>query len=192
MRRGLKVLMTVATTAVVAVAFRASLQSNTTTTGQAAVVSSETPAHHSTHSTRPTSRDARRSAPPTTTPTSRPTRSAPATHSETPQRSTTPTATPASKSVVVAGGVVDTQYGPVQVEITVRGGRIVKAQTLQHPSGDGQTDRINGYAVPQLDQETLAAQNAHLDTVSGATFTSGGYQQSLQSALDAAHQAGAL
>ncbi|HWD83454.1 MAG TPA: FMN-binding protein [Kribbella sp.] len=82
---------------------------------------------------------------------------------------------------------MDTQYGPVQVEITVQGSRILKVRTLQHPSGDGQTDRINGYAVPQLDQETMAAQNAHIDTVSGATFTSGGYRQSLQSALDAAH-----
>jgi uncharacterized protein with FMN-binding domain len=88
---------------------------------------------------------------------------------------------------VAAGGVVDTQYGPVQVEITVRGGRIVKAHTLQHPSGDGQTDRINGYAVPQLDQEAMSAQSAQIDTVSGATFTSEGYRRSLQSALDAAH-----
>lgn len=94
-------------------------------------------------------------------------------------------------AVVVAGGVVDTQYGPVQVEISVRGGRITKAHTLQHPSGDGQTDQINGYAVPQLNQETMAAQSAQIDTVSGATFTSEGYRQSLQSALDAAHRAGA-
>ncbi|MFF0267572.1 FMN-binding protein [Kribbella sp. NPDC004536] len=82
---------------------------------------------------------------------------------------------------------MDTQYGPVQVQITVRGGRIVDAHAVQHPSGDGQTDRINGYAVPQLNHEAIAAQNAHIDTVSGATFTSGGYRQSLQSALDAAH-----
>jgi uncharacterized protein with FMN-binding domain len=87
--------------------------------------------------------------------------------------------------------VVDTQYGPVQVEITVRGGRIVKARASQHPSGDGQTDQINAYAVPRLDQEAMAAQTSHIDTVSGATFTSEGYRQSLQSALDAAHQAGA-
>jgi uncharacterized protein with FMN-binding domain len=91
----------------------------------------------------------------------------------------------------VAGGVVDTRYGPVQVEITVHGGRITKARALQHPSGDGQTDQINSGAVPQLDQEAMTAQSAQIDTVSGATFTSEGYRQSLQSALDAAHQAGA-
>ena len=89
----------------------------------------------------------------------------------------------------MAGAVVDTQYGPVQVQITVRGGRITKARTLQHPSGDGQTDQINAFAVPQLNHEAVAAQSARIDTVSGATFTSEGYQQSLQSALDAAHGA---
>ena len=72
----------------------------------------------------------------------------------------------------------------------MRGGRITKARTLAHPSG-GESDQINGYAVPLLDQEAVAAQSAQIDTVSGATFTSAGYQQSLQSALDAAHQAGA-
>jgi len=91
----------------------------------------------------------------------------------------------------VTGGVVNTPYGPVQVEISVRGGRIANARALQHPGGDAQTGQINAYAVPQLDHETLAAQNAHIDTVSGATFTSDGYRQSLQSALDAAHQAAA-
>lgn len=182
MRRGIRLLMTVATTAVVAVAFKASMQPNTTTTGQAAIVSTETPVHRSSRTARPTSRDARRSAPPTRTPAQPPTQTPAQTPTQTPTK-----APPSSASVVVAGPTVDTQYGPVQVEITVRGGRIVNAHTLQHPSGDGQTDRINGYAVPQLNQETMAAQNAHIDTVSGATFTSGGYRQSLQSALDAAH-----
>jgi uncharacterized protein with FMN-binding domain len=93
--------------------------------------------------------------------------------------------------VTVAGDLVQTQYGPVQVEITMRSGRITQARALARPSGDGQTDSINSYAIPQLIQETLAAQSARIDTVSGATFTSGGYQQSLQSALDAAHRAGA-
>ena len=93
--------------------------------------------------------------------------------------------------MTVAGDVVQTQYGPVQVEISVRGGQITRARALARPSGDGQTDSINSYAVPQLNQETLAAQNAKIDTVSGATYTSEGYRQSLQSALDAAHRAGA-
>ncbi|MER7246872.1 FMN-binding protein [Kribbella sp. NPDC000426] len=187
MRRGIKLLMTVATTAVVAVAFRASVQQQHTTTGAAAVVSTEQPRHTSGRASSPSSRGASRT--PVRTPTSPPTSptgsrtTAPKDHSATPQ--------PPATSVVVAGGVVDTQYGPVQVGITVRGGRITKAHTLQHPSGDGQTDQINGYAVPQLNQETMTAQSAQIDTVSGATFTSEGYRQSLQSALDAAHKAGA-
>ncbi|WP_406054717.1 FMN-binding protein [Kribbella sp. NBC_00889] len=93
--------------------------------------------------------------------------------------------------MTVAGDVVQTQYGRLQVEISVQGGEITRARALARPSGDGQTDAINSYAVPQLDQESLAAQSAQIDTVSGATFTSQGYRQSLQSALDAAHRAGA-
>ncbi|MET9273566.1 FMN-binding protein [Kribbella sp. NPDC003557] len=177
MRRGLKVLMTIATTAVVAVAFRASLQPPA---GSAAVVGAEV-----VPSTRPTA-SPRRS--PRADKSTRASRRAPSAPISPPSRS--PSSAPA-ESVVVAGGVADTQYGPVQVEITVRSGRIVKARTLQHPSGDGQTDQINAYAVPRLDQEAMAAQTAHIDTVSGATFTSEGYRRSLQSALDAAHQAGA-
>ena len=173
MRRGIRLLMTIATTAVVAVAFRASLQPQATAPG-AAIVSPE-----ATPRTRPAA-----------TPRSAP-RPARPTKSTKPTRSTRPSTSAPAKSVVVAGGVADTQYGPVQVEITVRGGRIAEAHALQHPSGDGQTDQINAYAVPRLDQETTAAQSAHIDTVSGATFTSDGYRRSLQSALDAAHQAGA-
>jgi uncharacterized protein with FMN-binding domain len=79
----------------------------------------------------------------------------------------------------------------VQVEISMRGGKITKAHAIAQPSGDGQTNSINSYAIPQLNQEAMAAQSAQIDTVSGASFTSEGYRQSLQSALDAAHRAGA-
>ncbi|TCC31077.1 FMN-binding protein [Kribbella speibonae] len=126
-------------------------------------------------------------APPATPSSRRP----PATGRRTPASPTPAAGSARPSSVVVAGGVVDTQYGPVQVEITVRGGRITRTHTLQHPSGDGRSDEINSFAVPQLDREAMAAQSARIDTVSGATFTSEGYRQSLQSALDAAHQAGA-
>jgi uncharacterized protein with FMN-binding domain len=79
----------------------------------------------------------------------------------------------------------------VQVEVTVQGGRITRAHAIVRPSGNGQTQEINSYAIPQLDQEAMAAQSAQIDTVSGASFTSEGYRESLQSALDAAHRAGA-
>ncbi len=55
------------------------------------------------------------------------------------------------------------------------------------PHEAGRTDRINSQAVPILNQETVQAQSAQIDTVSGATYTSDGYIKSLQSAIDAAH-----
>ncbi|MEU6376407.1 FMN-binding protein [Streptomyces sp. NPDC046909] len=85
----------------------------------------------------------------------------------------------------VTGAVSQTQYGPVQVRITVANGKITKAEAVQRPTG-GQSDQISGNAVPKLNQEAVAAGNADIDAVSGATYTSVGYKQSLQSALDQA------
>jgi uncharacterized protein with FMN-binding domain len=93
--------------------------------------------------------------------------------------------------VTVNGAPADTQYGPVQVQISIRSGRIIRADAIDYPQGGSRDREINSYAIPQLDQETLDAQSANIDTVSGATYTSDGYRQSLQSALDAAHRAGA-
>jgi uncharacterized protein with FMN-binding domain len=104
---------------------------------------------------------------------------------------TTPSPTPtATRTVTVNGDLVNTDYGPVRVQLTMQGGRIMRAQAVDHPQGGGRTQEINDYAIPVLDQEAVAAQSSQIDTVSGATFTSGGYRQSLQSALDAAHKAG--
>ena len=79
-----------------------------------------------------------------------------------------------------------TQWGPVQVQLTVAGGKITSADVLQVPSGNHRDEEINSYAVPVLNQEVVAAQNGNIDMVSGATVTSDGYIQSLQSALDRA------
>ncbi|MEV8615927.1 FMN-binding protein [Amycolatopsis sp. NPDC051373] len=86
------------------------------------------------------------------------------------------------------GAAADTPYGSVQVEITVAGGKITAARVLQVPQESGRDVRINSAAVPVLNQEVLQAQSAQIDTVSGATYTSQGYLQSLQSAIDAAHR----
>jgi uncharacterized protein with FMN-binding domain len=86
------------------------------------------------------------------------------------------------------GDAADTRYGPVQVQITLAGGKITAAQAVQVPQENGRDVRINSAAVPILVQETLQAQSAQIDTVSGATYTSEGYTQSLQSAIDAAHK----
>ncbi|MDT7803928.1 MAG: hypothetical protein QOI78_7361 [Actinomycetota bacterium] len=105
-----------------------------------------------------------------------------------PTRTTSP-ATPGSTggSGTFTGDAADTRYGPVQVQITVAGGKITDAQAVEYPQESGRDVRINSTAVPALNQETLQAQSAQIDTVSGATYTSEGYQQSLQSAIDAAH-----
>ena len=74
----------------------------------------------------------------------------------------------------------------MQVELTVSAGKVIDVQVVQYPSGNPRDQEINSYALPVLIQETLDAQSADIDMVSGATVTSVGYQQSLQSALDQA------
>lgn len=85
------------------------------------------------------------------------------------------------------GSVAQTRWGPVQVRITVSGGKITDVTAIQAPDGNRRDRQINGYALPILRREVLAAQSAQIETVSGATVTSGGYVESLQAALDAAH-----
>ncbi|MEV5641368.1 FMN-binding protein [Streptomyces flaveolus] len=85
----------------------------------------------------------------------------------------------------VTGDVADTQYGPVQVRVTVSGGRITAAEAVQAPRG-GRSDQITADAVPRLNQAAIRAGDADIDAVSGATYTSAGYRRSLQSALDRA------
>jgi len=75
----------------------------------------------------------------------------------------------------------------VQVRVTVQDGKVTAADVVQVPNGNQRDEEINSYAVPVLNQEVLDAQSAGIDSVSGATVTSDGYVQSLQSALDAAH-----
>ncbi|MEV7794505.1 FMN-binding protein [Streptomyces sp. NPDC087512] len=94
---------------------------------------------------------------------------------------------PSSGTRTVTGATVQTRYGPVQVELTLGGSRITAARAVQSPGGDQRSVQINASAVPVLVRETLNAQSAHVDTVSGATYTSEGYIGSLQSALDQAH-----
>jgi len=86
----------------------------------------------------------------------------------------------------VTGGTVQTQWGPVQLKVTFDGTRITAVDVLQQPNGTPRDEEINAQALPILTQETLAAQSARIDAVSGATYTSQGYIGSLQSALDAA------
>lgn len=92
-----------------------------------------------------------------------------------------------SAATTVLGDAVSTRYGDVQVQITVAGGKITAAEVTQVPWNDHRDQEINAYAVPILNQEAVQAQSAQIDMVSGATFTSEGYLQSLQSAIDKAN-----
>jgi len=92
-----------------------------------------------------------------------------------------------SGSKAYTGDAVQTRWGVVQVKITVANGKITDSQALQYPNDNGHSQGINDYALPILQSEVVAAQSAQIDAVSGATVTSDGYVQSLQSALDAAH-----
>ena len=87
---------------------------------------------------------------------------------------------------VVTGEVVNGPYGPSQVAITLSGGKITKVTVLQHTDDGENSQQIDGNALPKLTAETLTAQSAKIDAVSGASYTSAGYIKSLQSALDKA------
>ena len=90
------------------------------------------------------------------------------------------------KDGTYTGQSTDTRWGPVQVRITVSAGRITAADAIDYPMNNGRDQQINQYAIPQLQNETLQAQSAQIDMVSGATYTSEGYTTSLQSAIDQA------
>jgi uncharacterized protein with FMN-binding domain len=98
----------------------------------------------------------------------------------------TRTATPSTRAAggTATGDAVDTRYGPAQVRVTVKDGKIIAVQAVELQGGDPRSQAISSYAEPILRQEVLSAQTAAVDAVSGATYTSESYLQSAQSALD--------
>ncbi|MET7693754.1 FMN-binding protein [Streptomyces sp. NPDC005483] len=86
----------------------------------------------------------------------------------------------------VTGDTIQTRWGPVQVRITIKDGKLTEVTAVTYPTDNPRDQEINSYAIPRLRSEALQAQSADIDTVSGATYTSDGYRQSLQSALDSA------
>jgi uncharacterized protein with FMN-binding domain len=108
-----------------------------------------------------------------------------------PTATTTPTTPTTASPTTAAGGAqsvtgdeADTRYGPVQVKVTVDNGHITAVDAVEYPTDTPRDWQINQYAIPVLDQEAQSANSAHIDMVSGATYTSDGYITSLQSALD--------
>ena len=116
-----------------------------------------------------------------------------------PSKSTQPTKKPSAKPSATAaptqsapqpsgatdgsftGDPISIRYGTVQVKITVQGGKIVDAQAVKAPTGSN--DRYTQFSVPRLRQQTIAAQSANIQGVSGASFTSYGWYKSLVSAI---------
>ena len=86
----------------------------------------------------------------------------------------------------VTGDAASTRYGPVQVKVTVTNGKVTAVQAIEYPTGSRRDQQINAYAIPALNQEATAAKSANIDMISGATYTSTGYIDSLQSALNKA------
>jgi len=121
---------------------------------------------------------------PAPAPSATPTKSSAPTSNPSVAPTVAPTATP-TKPVAAAGSftgsVANTRYGPVQVKITVENGKIVDAQAVKAPSGSN--DRYTQMAVPRLREQTIAAQSANIQGVSGASFTSFGWYTSLVSAI---------
>ena len=109
---------------------------------------------------------------------SKPTKSAAA-----PQPAQTTPAASAGVTGTFDGNTSQTRWGPVQVRIVVKDGKIVAASALQSPNGDRRSADISRQAIPYLVQETLAAQSDQISGVGGASYTSNGWYSSLQSAL---------
>ena len=100
-------------------------------------------------------------------------------------KSSSPSATSAVAKTVT-GTAADTRWGPVQVQLIVKNGKITNVSVVEYPNNNGRDQEINATALPVLVDETLKTQSARIDMVSGATYTSQGYLTSLQSAIDKA------
>ena len=105
-----------------------------------------------------------------------------------PNATTQPTAaaTPASGTQTVTGPAVSYFYGTAQVQVTIQTGHITDVTAVQLPN-EGRSGRISQIVEPMLRSEVLSAQSAQINLISGATYTSDAYAQSLQAALDQAH-----
>jgi uncharacterized protein with FMN-binding domain len=129
----------------------------------------------------------------TRVPTGRASPNRPSASAPPPQGSSPSTTSPSTPGASTGGGprqidgpVVSNRWGDVQVRITVDGGRLVDVKALQLPQDRQRSARISAFSGPELRSEALNAQSANIDIVSGATYTSDSYAQSLQAALDQA------
>jgi uncharacterized protein with FMN-binding domain len=129
------------------------------------------------------------SAPAATTPSTSATAATPSTPSSTaaaPAAPPAPSPSKAASSGNVKGDTIQTPFGNVQVEIVVANGKVSDVKVLQATNFGQRSVQISSYADPILRGEVIQAQSANVQMISGATYTSDGYLQSVQSALDKA------
>jgi uncharacterized protein with FMN-binding domain len=105
---------------------------------------------------------------------------------------TTPAAAKTFKDGTYTGGASQNRWGNVQVAAVYKGGKLVDVQVLQYPDSHNRSVAINQYALPILINDSLGSQSANVNNISGATYTSYSYAQSLQSAIDAAKSASGI
>jgi len=91
--------------------------------------------------------------------------------------------TTVKKSGTFLGAAVGTQFGAVQVSVTVKNGKITKVTSPIYPVGTFRDQQINSQAIPMLEQEVLQVQSSNIQGVGGASYTSQGFYTSLVSAL---------
>ena len=158
----------------------------TTTTTPATAAATPTPASTKKSTTTTTKKTTTKKSSTSTSSSSTSSGSSSSSGSTTTTASTpTPASTPQSSGVsgTFTGAAANTRYGPVQVQITVVNGKITNAIALTYPTESFRDQQINQQAIPYLIQETLAAQSANIQGVGGASYTSQGWADSLQSAL---------
>ena len=158
----------------------------TTTTTPATAAATPTPASTKKSTTTTTKKTTTKKSSTSTSSSSTSSGSSSSSGSTTTTASTpTPASTPQSSGVsgTFTGAAANTRYGPVQVQITVVNGNITNAIALTYPTESFRDQQINQQAIPYLIQETLAAQSANIQGVGGASYTSQGWADSLQSAL---------
>jgi uncharacterized protein with FMN-binding domain len=120
------------------------------------------------------------------TPTTKPKARMSSTASPKASKSASPGSGGSTATRTITGAVETTMYGPMQVKVTLEGQKITNVAVVQETNDGQESQQIDSFSIPKLTAETLAAQSARIDTVSGATQTSTGYIGSLQSALDQA------
>ena len=163
-----------------------STTTTTTTTTPATAAATPTPASTKKSTTTTTKKTTTKKSSTSTSSSSTSSGSSSSSGSTTTTASTpTPASTPQSSGVsgTFTGAAANTRYGPVQVQITVVNGKITNAIALTYPTESFRDQQINQQAIPYLIQETLAAQSANIQGVGGASYTSQGWADSLQSAL---------